>query len=120
METTEELLVKLIEVAQEQLRWQRAFVLPEVRKTIDLTLTTSQLRRAYEMCDGTKQSVDIAAAVEASKQSISAWTRRWRDLGIAFEVEGRRIKHLMTLSSLGLPLEIDDEAERKRSPAATS
>lgn len=81
MGTTEELLTKLIETAQEQLRWQRAYVLPEVRKTIQLTLITTQLRRAYEMCDGTKQSVDIATAVGASKASMSVG----RDVGVIWE-----------------------------------
>jgi len=84
-DTTEELLANLLATAQEHLRWQRAFALPEVRKTIERTLTTSQLRRAYEMCDGTKQSTEIATDVGTSKASMSGWTRRWRDLGIAYE-----------------------------------
>jgi hypothetical protein len=74
MPTTEELLGELVETAREQLRWQRASVLPEVRKTIERTLTSTQLRRAYEMCDGETQGSDIAAAVGTSPQSISAWT----------------------------------------------
>ena len=108
MPTSEELLAKLVEIAQEQLRWHRAYALPEVRKTIELALPTTQVRRAYEMCDGTKQSVDIAKAVGASKASMSGWTKRWRDSGIAFEVEGRRIQHLTSLASLGLRVELDD------------
>lgn len=113
MATTEELLAKLLATAQEQLRWQRASVLPEVRKTVERTLTTTQLRRAYEMCDGAKQSAEVAAAVGTSKQSMSAWTRRWREIGIAYEIDGRRIKHLTSLSALGLPVEVvgDDEAK---------
>jgi hypothetical protein len=92
MATSEELLEELLATAQEQLRWQRASVLPEVRKTIERALTTTQLRRAYELCDGTKPSGEIASAVGTSPQSMSGWTRRWRDLGIAYEIEGRRIK----------------------------
>jgi hypothetical protein len=117
MATTEELLVKLVETTQEQLRWQRAYVLPEVRKTIELALTTTQLRRAYEMCDGTRPSVDIATAVGVSKQGFSGWTRRWRDLGIASEVEGRRIKHLTSLASLGLPVDLDQGEPKSSSKA---
>lgn len=111
MGTSEELLAQLVEIGQEQLRWQRAYALPEVRKTIELALPTTQLRRAYEMCDGTKQSVDIATAVGASKASMSGWTKRWRDLGIAIEVEGRRIRHLASLSSLGLRVELDVDSK---------
>src|SRR5206468_2835885 len=100
MATTEELLTELVEVAQEQLRWQRASVLPQVRKTIDQALTSTQLRRAYELCDGEQSSTDVAKAVKVSKQAFSAWTRRWRDLGIAYETPKRTIKHLTTLKSL--------------------
>jgi hypothetical protein len=103
--TAEELLGELVETAREQLRWQRAAVLPEVRKTIERTLTTTQLRRAYELCDGKTQGSDIAAAVGTSPQSISAWTRRWRDLGIAYEADSRRTRHLVSLSTLGIPID---------------
>jgi hypothetical protein len=108
MATTEELLERLLETVQEQLRWQRASVLPEVRKTIERTLTTTQLRRAYEMCDGEKTSAEIASAVGASTSSMSNWTRSWRDLGIAYENEGRRTRHLISLSALGIPTEVRD------------
>jgi hypothetical protein len=74
MATTEEHLAELIEIAQEHLRWQRAAVLPDVRKTIEQALGTSQLRKAYEQCDGKKSSTDIAKAVGISKQAFSAWT----------------------------------------------
>lgn len=103
--TTSELLARLTEIAEEQLRWQRAATLPSVRQTVETTLSTEQLRRAYEMCDGKTASNDIAAAVKTSKQSFSGWTRRWRDLGIAYEVmPGRKIKHLASIKSLGIPL----------------
>jgi hypothetical protein len=114
MATSEELLSDLLAVAQEQLRWQRASVLPDVRKTIETTLSTSQLRRAFEMCDGATASGDVAKAVGTSPQSMSGWTRRWRDLGIAYEVEGRRVKHLTSLSALGIPVEIDGASDAPR------
>jgi hypothetical protein len=109
MATSEELLAQLVNLAEEQLRWQRASVLPQVRETIDKTLTSTQLRKAYEACDGSVASTEVAKAAGVSKQAFSTWTRRWRDLGIAFEVEGRKIKHLATLKSLGLAVEIDDD-----------
>jgi hypothetical protein len=108
MATSEELLSRLVVVAEDQLRWQRAAVLPEVRRTIEQTLTTKQLREAYEMCDGESQSSDIARKVGTSKQNFSNWTRRWRDLGIAYETDTRRIKHLASLKSLGLAIEVDE------------
>jgi hypothetical protein len=98
-------LSRLLAVAEEQLRWQRASVLPQVRDTVERTLMTSQLRQAYELCDGSKVSSDIAKAVGTSKQNFSGWTRRWRDLGIAFENEDRKIQHLTSLKALGIALE---------------
>ena len=107
----EDLLARLVHIADEHMRWHRAAVLPEVRRTVDQALTTTQMRRAYEMCDGETRSNEIAKAVNTSKQSFSGWTR-WRDLGIAYETSGRRLRHLTSLRSLGLPLELDD----RRSP----
>lgn len=108
MATDQELLAELLETAREQLRWYRAFSLPAVRETIERTLTTTQLRRAYEMSDGKATGTEIGVAVGASQPTMSNWARRWRDLGIAYEVEGRRTKHLISLSALGIPLEVDD------------
>jgi hypothetical protein len=102
MPTTEELLTEI-------LRWQRASALPEVRKTVESALSTTRLRSAYEMCDGTRPGSEIAALIGVSNQSISNWTRRWRELGIAYETDDRRISHLMSLDALGLPVDIGSE-----------
>lgn len=107
MPPTEESLALLVELAQEQLRWVRASVLPDVRKTIEETLTTTQLRKAYEMCDGSNSAQAVAKAVDSSAPSLSRWTRRWRDVGIAYETPEGRTKHLVSLSALGIPLEAD-------------
>jgi hypothetical protein len=107
MTTSEELLTELLATAQEQLRWQRAAVLPQVRETIDQTLGTTQLRCAYELCDGSRSGSEIGATVGTTKQTISNWTRRWRDLGIAYDTPERRIRHLTSLEALGLTVEVD-------------
>jgi hypothetical protein len=104
----EDFLAKLVELSEEQLRWQRAAVLPTVRETVRSTLSTEQQRKAFEMCDGTVASSDVATAVKTSKQNLSGWTRRWRDVGIAYEVSGRRIRHLASLNSLGIPLKPEE------------
>lgn len=108
-------LARLLAVAEEQLRWQRAAVLPQVRETIERTLTTTQHRRAYELCDGSRASSDIAKEVGTSKQNFSGWTRRWRDLGIAYETDTRRIQHLTSLRALGIPLDAPEEGGTRRS-----
>jgi hypothetical protein len=110
--SAEEQLERLVAIAEAHLRWQRAAVLPDVKRTIEQTLSTTQLREAYELCDGQAPGIEIAKAVKISKQSLSAWTKHWRDIGIAYEVEGKRTKHLATLKSLGLPIDIDEAASR--------
>jgi hypothetical protein len=112
MAASDDMLARLVEATEEQLRWTRAAVLPEVRRTIEGALPTTQLRRAYERCDGETQSNEVATAVGVSKSTFSGWTRRWRDLGIAYEVDGRLIKHLTSLRSLGLDIEIDGRSDR--------
>jgi hypothetical protein len=114
MPSTEELLADLLATSREQLRWQRASALPGVRKTVEEALTTTQQRRAFELCDGTRQSSDIASVVGTSPQNFSDWTRRWRNLGIAHEADARRILHLVSLETLGLPVEIEEDSDRGR------
>lgn len=104
---TEDFQRELLQITREQLRWLRAAAMPQVRDTVSVALGTTQLRKAYELCDGSKKSNEVAKAVGISKQAFSAWTRRWRSLGIAYEVEGRRIKHLISLAALELPLEVE-------------
>jgi biotin operon repressor len=119
MGTSEDLLIRLLATAQEQLRWQRASVLPQVRETIHQALETAQMRRAYELCDGTRSGSEIGSAVGTTKQTISKWTRRWRELGIAYDTEERRVRHLISLDALGLPVDVGGEKTRGRGSGRT-
>jgi len=101
--------MRVEEILEEQLRWLRAAAMPSVRETVSDALTTTQLRQAYELCDGTLKSSEIAEKVGISKQAFSSWTRRWRNLGIAYEVEQRKVRHLISLAALELPLEVKQE-----------
>jgi hypothetical protein len=106
--SAEAILEDVFAVAEEQLRWQRAAVLPEVRRTVQGALSNTRLRRAYELCDGNRTYREIAAEVGASSGSVTNWTRRWRDLGIAYETSDGRIRHLVSLDALGLSVEIGE------------
>jgi hypothetical protein len=90
----------------EQLRWLCAAALPSVRETVESALVKTEQRRAYELCDGSRSGPEVAKAVDVTQQSISNWSKNWRNLGIAYEVEGRKIKHLVTPAALELPLEV--------------
>jgi CRP-like cAMP-binding protein len=88
----------------EQLRWLRAAAMPSVRATIDTALTKEQQRRAYELCDGSRSSAEIGKAVGASPATLSRWTTEWRNLGIVYETDERKLEHLISLSALELPI----------------
>jgi predicted transcriptional regulator len=90
----------------EQLRWLRAAAMPGVRQTVATALEKDQQRRAYELCDGTKTSAEIGKAVDASPATMSRWTTEWRNLGIVYESE-EGLRHLISLKTLGLPLEVE-------------
>jgi hypothetical protein len=107
MATTEELLTELVAVSREQLQWHRAAALPQVRETVDGARTRTQLRRAYELFDGTRTGVEVAAEVGTTHQSVSNWTKFWRDLGIANADEEGHVRHIASLKSLRLPIEVD-------------
>lgn len=113
MATAEELLAELLDVARDQLRWQRAAALPGVRETVDQTLTRTQLRKAYELCDGSRTRTTVAAEVGTTQQSVSNWTRLWCDLGIAYEADGGRVRHITSLKWLGLPVDVPEAAGRR-------
>jgi hypothetical protein len=65
------------------------------------------MRRAYEMCDGTRTFRDVSAAADVPFGTISGWSRRWRDAGLAYENDDGRIAHLVSLEAVGIPLEGD-------------
>ena len=105
MATAEELLEEILASSQEQARWTKAAALPQIRDIVDQTLTTTQMRRAYELCDGTRTGAQVGSAVGTTRQTISNWNRRWRELGIAYDA-GDGVKHIATLKLLGLPVEV--------------
>jgi hypothetical protein len=94
------------ELLAEQLRWLRAAAMPSVRQTIVDALSKPEQRRAFELCDGSRSGAEVASAVGVSPQSISNWSSAWRNLGIAYEVEERKVKHLISLAALGVDLEL--------------
>jgi biotin operon repressor len=100
----EALLRRQVEIAEEHLLWLRAAAIPRVRETIEAVLVKEQQRRAFELCDGTRTGPEIASAVGVTRQSISTWTQNWRNLGIAVQVGERKVRHLISLDALEVPL----------------
>lgn len=106
----DEMVARQLEVAEEQLHWLRAAAIPQVRHTVEAALTSSKERKAFELCDGKRTSTEVGKAVGVPKTTLSGWTRKWRNLGIAYETDERKIRHLISLAALELPLEIREGA----------
>jgi hypothetical protein len=108
---SEDIQREQLEVAEEQLRWQRAAAIPSIRETAATVLVTTKQREAFELCDGKRTSTEVAAKAGVPKTTLSGWTSQWRHLGIANEVstpKGKRIKRLISLEALGLDLKVKD------------
>ena len=98
----------LVAAIEEQTGWLRALALPQVRQTIEQTLTKTPMRKAYEASDGTATVREVARAAGASTGSIAGWWARWLAVGIGVEIKGGRVRHLISLKDLGIPLDVKE------------
>jgi hypothetical protein len=80
---------------------------PSLRSDLTAALRSTAERRAYEYSNGERTSREVAELAGASKGSISNWWRRWRTKAIAVEVSQGRVRHLIPLSAIGIPIEDD-------------
>ena len=100
-------LSELVDIAREQLLWQRAASIPVIKAALDETLQTTKMRKAYDLCDGEHTFRQIATAVGVSLGTVSGWSKKWRESGLAFEDSTGRVRHLIGLGALGLPVEVE-------------
>lgn len=104
----------LLAILREQLRWQKVAVIPIVKDLVTSVLESTTMRAAYELCDGKSTFRDISAATGVSIGTVSSWSRRWRELGLAYEDDGGRIRHLISLEALGMPVDATESRAGKR------
>lgn len=102
-------LAELVGIVREQLLWQRAASIPAVKAALGDTLQTTKMRKAYDLCDGEHTFRQIAAALGVSLGTVSGWSKKWRESGLAFEDSTGRMRHLISLGALGLPVEVEGE-----------
>jgi hypothetical protein len=105
--TDGETLEALLEEVRTTNQLLRVLVQPSLQAALEATLTRSAQREAYELSDGTRGTREIAQEVGASVGSISNWWRAWRAAGLASETAGGRVQHVLALSALGIPLQVD-------------
>jgi cell wall assembly regulator SMI1 len=113
--STDAVLRELVEVAREQLRWQQAATLPEVRETLATALATTEMRRVYEMCDGQHTFREMAAEVGVALSTIAKWTKRWREAALVHEADAGRMQQLVSLEAIGIPTEVTADSAPSRS-----
>jgi hypothetical protein len=99
----------LIAAIEEQTGWLRALALPQVHRTIEQTLTKTAMRKAYEATDGRATVRDVADVAGVSKSTVAGWWSRWRAVGIAVELDGGRVRHLVSLKDVGIPIDVKED-----------
>lgn len=72
-------------------------------------LQTDDQRAVFEACNGKRLGKDIAQATGVSPASVSTWSKRWRELGLVIENDLGFLQHQFSLSSLGIPEQLDTE-----------
>lgn len=80
-------------------------MLPALGDALGRALTTPEMRRLYDLCDGSRTSRELAAAASVSVGTVSNWTRRWREAGIVYDDDSGRLRHLIPLSTVGLGID---------------
>lgn len=95
----------------EMLLWVKAAVIPGVKDRLDKTLTTTPERRAYDAADGTKANKDLATIAGKSAPLVSAWSKKWRQRGLASLTANGKLKHLQSLEAFGLEIEVGDDED---------
>jgi hypothetical protein len=110
----DEALRELVAIAKEQLRWQQAATLQSVRDALSRMLTTTDMRRVYEMCDGDRTFRESATEAGVALGTVSGWTRRWREAALVFETDAGRMKQLVRLEAIGISIEVVGDAVTPR------
>jgi transposase len=67
------------------------------------------MRKAYEASDGKATVREVADIAGVSKSAVAGWWGRWRAMGIGIELDGGRVKHLVSLKNLGLPTDVQED-----------
>jgi hypothetical protein len=99
----EQVIQRIAAALEEQARWQRLIGLRVGREVLIGALGSDQLRLAYSLCDGEHTLRQIASEVGVALGTVSNWTRKWRDLGVAYENANGRMCYLIPHESLVVP-----------------
>lgn len=105
----QESLDRLVAIAEEQLRWTRVSAIPNLKQTIEKTLTTTKHRQTYELCNGTRTLRDIANGGNVSLGTASGWTTSWRNAGLLYDTP-KGVQRIVSLRDLDIPVKVSGKS----------
>jgi hypothetical protein len=85
----------------------RALARPQMRQDVLAVVGTKAERRGFEATDGTRSVRAVATEAGVSSAAVGKWWKKWRVAGVASEDERGRVRHVMSLSALGIDIEED-------------
>lgn len=94
---------RIVDLLSEILRWTKVSAL-NLKEALAQELTSDKQRLVYELSDGMRSSRDIASISGVSFVTITAWWRRWAELGFVDpspKFQGR-VQRLCSLRLLGI------------------
>jgi len=86
--------------------WVRATSYSTVKSLLSSALADGQLRRAYQMLDGTASMDQVRTSCRMSPNKLQALTQKWTSMGIMEAVDDKKRKRLFDLRDFDLlPIE---------------
>jgi len=94
---------------KEQTKWLRFLALPNLKKTIEATLTTKEQRKIYDLSSGDNSTYEVAKKLQTEGMKVSHTTvhnywKRWFALGIVVPSEdySGRYEKIIDLKELNI------------------
>ncbi|MEN3282728.1 MAG: hypothetical protein V7607_3868 [Solirubrobacteraceae bacterium] len=82
----------------------RVLVRPQLRQDVLAVVGTTAERKGFDATDGTRSVRAVAGETGVSPAAVGKWWKKWRAAGLASEDEHGRVRHVMSLSALGIDL----------------
>ena len=90
------------DLLHEMVLWLRFQNRSALQSRLRDVLSSDSDKIIYDQSDGTASQPEIAKAAGVSQPTVSTKWKAWRQLGIVYEIEGGRCRHLADLRSVGI------------------
>ena len=101
----------------EHTKWIRLLGIQALRPVLEVSLTSENQRRVFELSDGRRTTRQIAAISKVGASTVSRYWSEWAKTGIVAESQlyRNRMQHIASLSDMGL--DVPDVPKSERDPA---